>query len=165
MDQRCSETPQFVTTELHIRSPSFRQRSLLPGTCSTVLRFILHHIVHLWQFTTIFVHRLCRRRDLHQTQRIWLLQVAYLACNSALTTIQDPRIMVHDQPPAKTVDLGNTPININHCLSVVTLVHSSHFQGSAVLSPFSIQHDTQQFVTKHQHRPTKSKLWSTMVRI
>ena len=31
MDQRCSETPQFVTTERDIRSPSYRRSSLQPA--------------------------------------------------------------------------------------------------------------------------------------
>ena len=47
MNQRCSETPQIVTTEWDIRRPSFRQRSLLPATYSTILQFFQHHIVHL----------------------------------------------------------------------------------------------------------------------
>jgi len=47
MDQRCSETPQFVMPEWDIRSPSYRRQSLLPATYSIILRFILHHIVHL----------------------------------------------------------------------------------------------------------------------
>jgi len=47
MDQSCSESPQFVTTEWDIRSPSFRRSSLLPATYPIILRFILHHIVHL----------------------------------------------------------------------------------------------------------------------
>jgi len=36
---------------------------------------------------------------------------------------------------------------------------------SAVLSPFSIQHDTQQFTTNHHCKPTISKLWATVARI
>ena len=37
MDQRCCETPQLVTTEWDIRSPSFCGRSLLPAIYSTIL--------------------------------------------------------------------------------------------------------------------------------
>ena len=47
MDQRCTKTPQFVTTELDISIPSFHWRLLLPATYSTILWFILHHIVLL----------------------------------------------------------------------------------------------------------------------
>jgi len=47
MNPRCSETPQILTTEWDIRSHLFHRRSLRPVTCSTILRFIQHHIVHL----------------------------------------------------------------------------------------------------------------------
>ena len=46
-DQWYSETPQFLTTECDIRSISFHQRSLLPATYSTIVRFFLHLIIHL----------------------------------------------------------------------------------------------------------------------
>jgi hypothetical protein len=48
--------------------------------------------------------------------------------------------MVHDLPPAKTVDLGSTPININRRMGMVTLLHSSHFQ--ALRSFITILHST-----------------------
>ena len=114
--------------------------------------------------TTIFVHRTCRRRDLHQRQRIWRHRVAYLARNSAVTTIQDPRIMVRKLPLAKTVNEGNTPININRRMGMVTLLHSSHFQALRSFSPFTIQHDTQ-CPTNPQHKPTRSRIWATMATI
>jgi len=47
IDQRCGETPQFLTTEWDVGSSSFRWRSLLPATYSTIHRYILDHIVHL----------------------------------------------------------------------------------------------------------------------
>jgi len=37
--------------------------------------------------------------------------------------------MVRELPLAKTVDLGNTPININRRMGMVTLLRSSHFQA------------------------------------
>ena len=140
MDPRCSETGQFLTTEWDIRSPSFCRRSLLPATYSTILWFILHHIIHLEYFTTMFVHITCRRRDLHRRQRIWLHWVAYLACNSAETTIQDPRKMVQELPLANRVNLGNTPIIINRRMGMVSPLHSSHFQ--ALCSFITILHST-----------------------
>jgi hypothetical protein len=63
-----------------------------------------------------------------------------VATNGAMTSIQDPRIMVHNLPPAKTVDLGNMPINVIRCMGMVTLLHSSHFQ--VLLSFITILHST-----------------------
>jgi len=59
---------------------------------------------------------------------MWLHRVANLARNSAVTTIQDPQIMVHELPVGRTVDIGNPPFNINRLMGMVTLLHSSHFQ-------------------------------------
>jgi len=44
-------------------------------------------------------------------------------------TIQNHGTKVHDMPLAKTVNLGNTPINIIRHNGTVTLLHSSHFQA------------------------------------
>jgi len=71
----------------------------------------------------------CWRKDLHRRQWIWPHRVAYLARNNAVTTNQNHRIIVHDMWLAKTVNLGNTPMNIFHCKCTVTLLHSSHFQA------------------------------------
>jgi len=48
--------------------------------------------------------------------------------------------MVHELQLAKRVDLGNTPININRRVGMVTLLHSSHFQ--ALCSFNTILHST-----------------------
>jgi hypothetical protein len=48
--------------------------------------------------------------------------------------------MGHNLPPAKTVDLGNTPININRRMGMVTLLHSTYFQ--ALRSFITILHST-----------------------
>jgi len=55
-------------------------------------------------------------------------------------------------------------------ISSATLVWLPSFTAaisrcSAVLSPFSIQHDTQQFATNQQRKPTISKWWATVARI
>jgi hypothetical protein len=52
-----------------------------------------------------------------------------MACSRAVTTIQNPQMMVHEMPLAKTVDLEHTPINIIQCRGVVTLVLRSKFQA------------------------------------
>ena len=45
-----------------------------------------------------------------------------------MMTIQDPRIMVHELPLVKIVNLGNMPFNIIRRVGIVTLLHRSHFQ-------------------------------------
>ena len=60
--------------------------------------------------------------------------------NNAVTTIQNHRINVHNMPPSKTVNLGNTPIIIICRQGMVTLLHSSHFQ--ALRSSISSLHST-----------------------
>jgi hypothetical protein len=47
MQQRWSETPQIVTTEWHISSPSFRWRLLLPTIFLITVWFILYYFPHL----------------------------------------------------------------------------------------------------------------------
>ena len=46
-----------------------------------------------------------------------------------MKTIQNHRKIVHKLPLPKTVDLGNTPINIICHMGMVTRLHSSHSQA------------------------------------
>jgi len=112
----------------------------------------------------MFFHRACRQTDLHQRQWIWQPRVANLVREDAVTTIQDPRIMVYEQPLPKTVDLGNTLINIIRRMGMVSFLLTAISRHSAVLSALSIQHDWQ-FATNHQRKPRISKLWSTVATI
>jgi hypothetical protein len=65
----------------------------------------------------------------HQRQYTWLHWVAYLAFKNTVITIQDPWILVHELPQAKTVNLGNTLTNVIRHMGMVTRLDSSHFQG------------------------------------
>jgi len=75
----------------------------------------------------MFIHRPCWWSDLHQRQWIWLHRVAYLADNNTVKTIQNYQTSVDELPLWKTVELGIKPINITHCMGMVTPLHSSHF--------------------------------------
>jgi len=55
MDPWWSETPQIVTSEWDIRSPSFCRRSLLPPLYSTIVQLILYHFSH----HIVVCHHLC----------------------------------------------------------------------------------------------------------
>jgi len=128
-DGRCSDTPQCVTTESDIRSPSFVRRSrYLQYTQPYSNWFYISS--HLYSSLPLpLFDRACRRKDPHWRQWIWLHLVADLTPNNAVTTIQNHRIKVDDMPLAKTVNLGNTPINIICLKGTVTVLHSSHFQA------------------------------------
>jgi hypothetical protein len=96
-----------------------------------------------------FFNSACRGKDLHQRQWIRLHLVAYLACNNAVTTIQNHWIKVHNMPLAKTVTMGNTPINIVRRKGMVTLLRSSHFQvlRSLITSLHSTWHTVRNLLT------------------
>ena len=102
-------------------------------------------------------NRACLRKDHHRRVSLWLHMVAYVACNNWVTTIQNHRIHIQDMPLAQTVNLGYTPINIFRHIGRVTLLHSSHFSRSTVLSPVSKQHDTK-FPTNQQYKQRICKL-------
>ena len=99
------------------------------------------------------VHRTCQRMDLHQRQRTWLIQVACFTCKNGVKTIQNHRKTVHELPLAKTVNLGNNPININHHMGMVPHVQSNHFQAllSLICSPHTTCH------TLHDKPPVQGK--------
>jgi len=127
MDQRGSDTPQIMTTEWDVQSPSFCQRSLLPAIYPTLLRFILHHITHQKYFTTFSVHIVCRQMNLRQRQHIWLHRVTNWLASSPWWHYWIIGELFKELPLAMTVNLWNTPINIIHHKGMVTCLHSSHF--------------------------------------
>jgi len=147
MYQRCSETPQFMTTEWDIRIPPFCRWSLLQAIYPTRLWFIQHNTLYLLWFTTMFVHKACQGEDLHPWMRIWLDWVANSSPNNTVTTIQNHRIIVQELPLAKAVDLTNSPSNIIPHKGMVTRFHSSLFL--ALSSIITILHSTWHMV-RHQ---------------
>jgi len=70
--------------------------------------------------------------DLHQRQPTWLVQVAYLPRDHAVKTIQNHWKIVHELPLAKTVNLGNNPINIICRMGMVIHLYSNHFQALSI---------------------------------
>jgi len=67
--------------------------------------------------------------DVHWRQQTWLVWVAYWVCNNTVKLIQNHWKIVHNLPLAKTVDLGNKPMNIICCMGMVIHLHSKHFQA------------------------------------
>jgi len=65
--------------------------------------------------------------------------------------------MVHKLLLAKTVELGNTPININRRMGMVTLLHSSHYQ--ALRSFITILHSTRHSV------PNQPQAWANNIQV
>ena len=96
--------------------------------------------------------------DLPWRQQIWLHQVAYLACNNAVKTIQNHRQIVHELQLEKKVNLGNKPINIICRMGMVTCLHSSQFQ---ILRTFiNILHST--WHTVRNQPPVQAKDFQVM---
>lgn len=77
-------------------------------------------------------HKACCQIQFDSIQPLWHNQVAYLACDKAVMTIHDCRIIAPEQALAKAVDLGNTQINIFCHMGMVTLLHSSQFQALCI---------------------------------
>jgi len=111
------------------RSPSFCEWSLLCARNSTLLWFILYHIVHQELPTTILVPRACQRTELHPAHWLWLDRVANIACNYTVATIKNPLVVVYKSPLTTTVILENTPIYTICRMGMVTLLHSSQIQA------------------------------------
>jgi len=130
MDQRCSETPHSSWPENGIVEAlhSGKGHCYLQYTQPYSDLFYISSRINSSLPQSLF-NRACLWKFLHRRQGIWLHQVADLACNNAVMTIQNHRIIVYHMPLAKTDNLGYTPINIIPCKGTVTLLHSSHFQA------------------------------------
>jgi len=79
-------------------------------------------------YSIVFVLRTCNGTDLHQTQWIWLFQVADLPRNNATKTIQKHLKLVLELPLAKTIYWENTPISVIRHMGIITCLESSHFE-------------------------------------
>jgi len=89
----------------------------------------ISHLASIVVYRNVCLTEQCQQKGFHRRQWIWLHLVAYMARNNSAMTIQNHRMTVHNMPLAKTVNVGNTPINMICCKCTVTHIHSSQFQA------------------------------------
>jgi len=139
MDQRCIETPQFMTNEMDIRGLQSAE-----GHCCLQYSQLYSDSFKITNWMDNLppscVHIQCWRTDLHQRQPIWLHRVACLAHNNAQMTMWEHQIIMLQMDLAKTFNSGNPRINFLHHQVIVSCPRRHHFQ--ALPSSTTLPHST-----------------------